>query len=229
MPDPVFSAEDRVDNDALPPELVGKTPKEIAQYYQRQNQILANQLEISQRQTPPARKETPTVPEEKFDIFNDAEGSVDRKVNKRVSEALANASSVIAPGVIGGIKVSMSTAHAKDWSKFGAEVEKRMAKFSAEGQMNPEFWESTYLLVKGEMADKMIEEAVNTARNPIERPTPKGQEPPAPRALDDAEKIVAGKFGMSAEKYRTASDRLDNEGGMLPFTLDSKTPKRKAS
>lgn len=227
MPDPVFSAEDRVDNDALPPELVGKTPKEIAQYYQRQNQILADQLERTQRAAPP-KKETPAPAEEKFDIFNDAEGSVDRRVKKQVNEALASASSMIAPGVIGGIRVSMSTTH-KDWAKFGSEVEKRMSKFSAEGQMNPEFWESTYLLVKGENADKLVEEAVNTARNPIERPTAKGQEPAAPRALDDQEKVIAGKFGMSAEKYRTAADRLDNEGGMLPFTLDSKNPKRKAS
>ncbi len=226
MPDPVFSAEDRVDNDALPPELVGKTPKEIAQYYQRQNQILADQLERTQRAVPP--KKEPVVTEEKFDIFNDAEGSVDRRVKKQVNEALANASSMIAPGVIGGIRVSMSSSH-KDWTKFGSEVEKRMAKFSAEGQMNPEFWESTYLLVKGENADKLVEEAVNTARNPIERPTAKGQEPPAPRALDDQEKVIAGKFGMSAEKYRTAADRLDSEGGMLPFTLDSKNPKRNAS
>ena len=94
MPDPVFTADDRVDNDALPPELVGKTPKQIAEYYNRQNQILADQLDRAQRTPTPAP--APEKKEVKFDIFNDAEGSVDRKVNERVNEALKSATGVIA-------------------------------------------------------------------------------------------------------------------------------------
>lgn len=228
-PDGEPSATPLVDYSALPVELRGKTTVEIAAFYNRREEILKDQMDRMQRTPPAAEKPKAEAKKVEFDIFNDAEGSVDRKVSERVTEALGNATAHVAPAVIAANKLGMSNDH-KDWAKFSKEVEKRMAGFTAESQMNPAFWESTYLLVKGENADRMVEEAVNSARNPTERPTPPGQAPPSPRALDDDEKTVARKFGMSAEKYRTASDRLDSDRGSLPMTLDNMTtPKRKAS
>lgn len=222
MPDPVFSAEDRVDNEALPPELVGKTPKEIAQYYQRREQIMLDRID---RTPPPStKKEIPAEPA--FDIFNDPKGSVDRTVVARVNEALSSATATVAPAVIASCKIAMSNNH-QDWGKYKAEVERTMATFSPDAQMNPDYWENTYLLAKGKNADKAIEEAVNQARNPVERPTPKGEDPPKPRSLSDQERIIALRFGDTDAEYVAASARYETTDGLLPFTMDTERKKRK--
>ncbi len=232
MADSVFTADDRVDDDALPPELVGKSAKEVALYYQRQKEILTDQLDQARR-TPPAREEKPKPTEVKFDIFNDAEGSVNRVVNDRVNEALSNASAVIAPGVIGGIKVSMSTKY-KDWNRFGAEIEKRMNGFTQEGQMNPVNWDYTYKIVKGENADTLIAEAENRVRNPVERSTPPGATPPKPRALTKEESDIAVNLDVPVESYLAAAERLESDGrgrfsGPIGLTISNQTRRKKAS
>lgn len=232
MPDEVVTP--LVDESALPPELRGKTTVEIQQYYARREQILADQVDRLQR-IPPKKEDPPIKPNEmKFDIFNDAEASVERKVNERVNEALTNATNVIGPGVIAGCKLAMANAHPKDWSRFAAEVDKRMKGFTADGQMNPEFWESTYKLVKGEMADTLVAEAETRTKNPVERPTPVGDAPAKPRELSERERTIATKFGMSNEQYVNAAKRLDTDEngrswGDLPFTLDSERTAKKAS
>jgi hypothetical protein len=116
-----------------------------------------------------------------------------------------------------------------DWPRFAGEVDKRMMAMTPEAQMNPQYWEITYLTVKGEVADKLVAEGVTEALkardNPVERPTPKGTEPAKPKELSDDERRVAGKFGMGVDSYRKAADRYDSEEGRLPLTLDSKKPK----
>jgi hypothetical protein len=223
MPDEsVFSKEDLVDNDALPPELVGKTPKEIAQFYARREQIL---IDRAQR-TPPERENQPPAKEEKFDIFNDAENSVTRIASREANEAVSRVANVAAPAVIASCRMLMKENHS-DWAKIGPEVEKRMKGFTAEGQMNPDFWENTYKIVKGEMSDRLVEEAVQRAKNPVERSHPPSADPPAPRALTADELKYAGNFKMSAEQYRAAAERYESTDGTLPFTLDSAKPKQK--
>lgn len=218
MPDPVIGKDDAVDDSALPPELQGKSAADIAAYYQRREAVLLDRIN---RVPPPEKKE----PEEKFDIFNDAEGSVDRLVTKKVSAAVDAVSTAAQPSLINAARITVREKH-PDFNEFEAEITKRMKTMSAEAQMNPEFWDLTYKVVKGENTDRLVEKARKEA-SIVEKPTPPGTPPPKPRELSDDEKSVAAKMGISHDKYRDSASRYEETDGKFPITTDSRNPKQK--
>jgi len=229
-PDPIFDKSDRTAlEDDLPPELKGKTPKEIHDYYKRREEILLERSRHTAPPPPPPRREEP-VADEKIDIFGDPTGSINRVVDRKVNEQMNRIASTAAPAIINSCRLTLRERHA-DYPRFAQEIERRMASFTAEGQMNPEYWEITYKTVKGELADTLVTEALEDDRkrreNPVERPTPPGQKPPQPKDLSDEERKVAKKFGMTDEDYRNAQERYDREDGRLPFTMDTRLPRRK--
>lgn len=235
--EPIFGKPDPAATDNLPPELKGKTPQEIAAYYQRRESVLREQLRTAPKAEP--KKEDPK-PAAKIDIFGgDADGSIRNVVSEQVREEVRRVAGVAQPGIIAGCRTAMRDAHPDLWPKIGAIVEERMAQMAPEAQMNPQYWEFTFAIVKGEHTDKLVTEArederrkaaeAAAAANPVERPTPKGGEPPKPRELSDGEKTIATKFGKSNEEYRKAAELYDSEDGKLPFTYDSKKPRAKGS
>lgn len=225
--DPIFDKSDTAVIDELPAELQGKTPQEVAAYYQRREQIL---LERS-RPKAPAKEEI--IVDDKIDLFNDPSGSVNRVVDRKVGEAMNRMAATGAPAIINSCKISLKDAHPADYARFISEVEKRMSGMSVEAQMNPQYWELTYTTVKGEVADKLVEEARVQERakrdNPVEKGSTPGEKPPKPRELSEEEKVVARKFSIDNETYRTAADRYESTDGKLPFTFDSRLPKKRKS
>src|ERR1700751_4726665 len=90
MASPVFGPGDRVanpppNNEGLPAELVGKSPGEIARYYQERENTLRAELDAR----PPARRVTP-LPEPpaptNAEFWNDPNAAVDRKLAKALTK-----------------------------------------------------------------------------------------------------------------------------------------------
>src|SRR5215831_19959526 len=217
--------------DELPPELKGKTPKEIIQHYERREALMQERLQRQQREQIPPAKETPV--DDKIDMFNDPAGSVDRVVTRKVNERMnafeQRVSQNAAPAIINSCRLALRDRY-PDYMRYAKEIDKRMATFTPEAQMNPEYWDYTYKLVKADAVDALVSEARADERaklNPVERSTPPGQKPPAPRELSDEEKSVAGKFGLSHEDYRAAAERYESTDGRLPITLDNRGRRRK--
>jgi|SRR5215831_7768259 len=217
--DPIFSKNDTPGSN-LPPELQGKSAEEVAAYFQRREQILQDRLRAPK---PPAPEKKDT----KFDMFGDPEGSVRRVVTNEVTEQVQRVTKVATPALVNACKITVRDAH-PDYLRFAAEIEKRMSGMTPDAQCNPDYWEMTYKMVRGEQADKLMEEAraaERAAMNPVERPTPKGSEAPKPRDLTEEELKIARKFGMTKEEYREAADRYDQTDGRLPLTLDNARPR----
>jgi len=233
MAEAIFDKADRTaisDDENLPPELKGKTPREIMEHYERREALMQERLQ-RQQQTPPARKDEPA--DDKIDMFNDPAGSVDRVVTRKVNERMnafeQRVSQNAAPAIINSCRLALRDRY-PDYMRYAKEIDRRMATFTPEAQMNPEYWDYTYKLVKADAVDALVSEARADERaklNPVERSTPPGQKPPAPRELSDLEKTVAGKFGMSSEEYRTAAERYDATDGVLPLTTDNRNKRRR--
>jgi len=233
MAEAIFDKADRTaisDDDHLPAELKGKTPREIMEHYERREALMQERLQ-RQQQTPPPRKDEPV--DDKIDMFNDPAGSVDRVVTRKVNERMnafeQRVSQNAAPAIINSCRLALRDRY-PDYMRYAKEIDKRMATFTPEAQMNPEYWDYTYKLVKADAVDALVSEARADERaklNPVERSTPPGQKPPAPRELSDEEKSVAGKFGLSHEDYRAAAERYESTDGRLPITLDNRGRRRK--
>lgn len=230
--DPIFSKSDDPTK-TLPPELAGKSPEDIAAYYQRRESVI---LERSRTAIAEASRSTEKKPaeksEEKFDLFNDPKGSIQRVVTDSVNEAANRVNSVISPAIINACKVTMKDRH-PDWNRWSQEVSDAMERMSPDRRMNPDMWEIAYTNVKGRHADEIANEAVENERkrmNPVEKSTPKGGDPPKPRELSAEEKDIARKLEVSPEQFREAAERYESTDGALPMTYDSRNPrKRKAS
>src|SRR5262249_22044097 len=159
--------------------------KEIHEYYQRREEIL---LERNRHQPPP-KPETPPA-EDKIDVFGDADGSIRRVVDRRVKEEIERVANTATPALVNSCRIGMRDRY-PDYARFSKEVEKRMSTMTPDAQMNPDYWEYTYKIVKGEQVETIVQEAREDERkkqNPVERPTPPGTPPPAPRQLTDEEK-----------------------------------------
>ena len=232
MAEPIYDKADlEAIQDDLPAELKGKSPKEIIAHYERREALLNERARRAEARTTPPAKEEP--PDDNIDLYNDPKGSiqrvVDRKVNERMNAFEQRVSQNAAPAIINSCRLALRDRY-PDYMRYAAEIDKRMATFSPEAQMNSEYWDYTYKIVRGEQLEQRVEEARADERaksNPVERSTPAQTKPPKPRELSDEEKEIAGKFGMSNDQYREASDRYIAEDGRLPITMDNRNRRRK--
>jgi hypothetical protein len=228
--DPIYSKADQPGAGALPPELEGKSTADVAAYYKRREEIiLARARELVNRPVErPPEKPPEKEPEQKFDLFADPKGSIERTVRPLVQTAADRAMAQITPALVNSCKVTMASNH-RDWSRWAGEVEHMMGGFTDDRKTDPANWEIAYRQVKGMHADELQEEArVNALKkpeNPVERSTPKGQDAPQPKVLSPEEKKVAFFFNISEDQYRTAAERYDSTDGALPITYDDRKPR----
>lgn len=232
---PIYSTEDSPTKAKLPPELQGKSPEEIANYYQRREEILierANRV-VQQAPPPPPPKPTPPPPpDEKIDLFGDPTGSVKRVVAREVDERGEQFVQAVAPGIILSCKTLLRERYPDYYGEFIQETEGLMQRMNSANQMNPAYWEMTFKNVMathlGTIVSKAEERGRESMKPPaVERPTPPGAAPPRPKELTEEEKLVAKKFQMENADYRTAATRYDETEGLLPFTYDTKKPRKK--
>ena len=230
--DPIYSKADQpaAAVSTLPPELQGKSPDEIAAYYQRREQIILTRARELTQRPPEKSAEKPVEKDEKFDLFGDPKGSIERTVKPLVADARDQAMRSLAPALVNSCKIAMASHH-KDWSRWSAEVEGMMTGFSEDRKTDPANWEIAYRQVKGLHADELADEAATEARkkveNPVEKSTPKGGDAPKPHTLSEEEKGIARKFDLTDDRYREAAARYEDTEGALPLTFDSRKPRKR--
>ena len=221
----VIDGGDRVTDDStLPAELRGKSPAEIVAYFGRREGLLQDELRTVKQKQTPAPKATPESADVKIDVFGDADRTIKQVIDSRVNDAVGRITTAAVPSLVAACRAECAAKH-PDFAKFADEIDATMKGFDANGQITPLFWESTYNMIKGKRYDADLATAVASARNPVERTTPRQNDPPKPRQLSADERTVAAKFTMSDEEYAKAADRWESNEGRMPFTLSTKKKK----
>lgn len=236
---PVFGAGDRVDPPApgggggsgLPAELQGKTPAEIVAYYQERERNLRAEL-APPLPNPPAGPAPPAGPTN-ADFFSRPVDSTERVIQAKAltREEWDRTTASLRPSLIWLAKRQVMERH-PDFSRVSAKVEE-IAKQMPEWQhTDPVLWETIYTQAKGLEYDRLSAE--DRTRPPVitgEPGNPGAGAAPVPQDLSQVTlpglkpyqtaAHVVDKLGITPDQYRK-SDKILQDDGMLPLTLDTR-------
>lgn len=207
MAEPVFNVEDRVPlatNDAdLPPELRGKSPVEIAKFYQhRENQIkeLAKKAIQANQPAPTTTTTTTQVRPITVEETEAARGTLTENAKRLASEGK------------------------EFWKRLLPDIEKVMANCKPEDRTNWQVWETCYFTLAGQnaalLAAEKAQQAAEAARIASERPNPatEQQAPPPPLPAIVVSKVLPG-LDITEEQYRTAEKQMAATPQTFPLTF----------
>ena len=211
MPDTTYKEEDYA---GLPTELNGKSPAEIAAYYERKAVERpppaappANPLEAAPRNLTTA------------DLYADPAKAIASVAPTREELASVN------PTLIAAAELVAKSKHS-DWDNFETEIKGIMASCSPEGQRDAQMWETAYYNVKGHKTDDLVKAAAVVASAPGgETPTPAGLLPPKeeglkfPQGMETKGETMLVGLDVSREGYLTAQQKI--EQGAWPLTMDN--------
>ena len=211
MPDPMFTIEERSSQsaDGLPAELQGKSPADIAKYYQNRERQIIDKAKDAIRASG-----TPLPPPTRVTMERATETTVPAGELDGARATLRETA-----------KQAAKNRNNKYWSRFESDIETVMAKMGTEQQCDFNYWEAVYHNLVGQNKDKLENEereaATTAARLVSERPAG-GLETPIPDQPLPA--VVTGKIcpglEISEKQYRTASEKMSS--GVWPLTFDSK-------
>lgn len=222
MADPVFSAEDRVNDPTLPPELVGKSPAEIAKFYQQREATLvkrANDALRAASDNPPRSSVTITQP-------------TDRSPNQPAPSTpitRADAEALVSPARETLVQSARMVASNNKpfWAKYSTEIEQVMSNLPVEERMQSQTWETAYYSVVGLHAQEIEAAAKQSAAIAAEPPA--AAPTPAPTPVDLTKLIhpesgktavdVCNGLNISQDSYRESMTRIDK--GVWPLTRDN--------
>jgi hypothetical protein len=239
MGSPVFGAVDRVGDpgggDGLPAELKGKTPAEIAAFYQQRENTLRAELDAR----PPASVTPPPAPPPQptnTEFWNDPNASVDRKIAATaVSKAEFERLTTAAQRAMIWAAKSMCKENHKDFHRIEKEIDTIMSRVPEFGQTDPSMWETVYIQAKGFAHDRLAAE--DRANPPVMSAEPGNPGSTAPPVAADLYKVtipgvskdgtvksagrVADMLGITHDAYRKADKELQGDG-LLPLTIDNR-------
>jgi hypothetical protein len=241
MPEPTFDGRDRVPEGAgLPPELQGKTPEQIAQYYQDREQRLLNDhqvelLKVKRQAQPPSTPEParaePTFAEPTAEDYWKDPAKATKVVATKVASDLAKqyeaSSEPMRRNLVATAELLTERKFAgrKDaagrplFERFHEEITRYMSAFQPSAQADPLSWETAFIYVIGTHAEELQAEAARP-RTSISEPVSGGiVEPAKPIELSLDEKRVAFNLGMSEDKFKKGKELL--EGNKWPMTFSN--------
>jgi hypothetical protein len=217
------------DYEGVPDELKGKTPSEIAAFYQdretRMTQRMDEMVRNNQAQNlaepppppPPPANNTPSP----TDWWNNP-GEAVKKV--AVTREEFNAAALSVQRNMIEVAQMLAAKRFGDWPKWENEVMKVMNTLQPHMRTDPEQWVTAYYYVKGHNYDKGVQEAVvNATRLATESPSPTPSEPVMPKELTKEQKYVANGLGLSEDKYRQGVKNQAED--KWPITFDSRKRK----
>lgn len=230
MPEPIFNEGDRVPPDKLPPELEGKSPLEIAQFYQgREREIIENARTLitkaaagSHSEPPPVAPPPPKVTITKEEWWNDPQKAAekllsDRGVTKETFDRLAGS----AQATIIAMAEKLASDGKADWPRFASQIKAVMSRMDAPSQTDPEQWNTAYFAIRGQNTDALIREAKEETRKVLTEPVNAPPDTPAaPRDLNPLEEKVISGLDISADMYRQGEKRMNE--GIWPMTTDNR-------
>jgi hypothetical protein len=218
VPDPVFTPSDAVSQPpsggALPAELQGKSPEQVAAYYQ--DQIRQRDAAASAASTPVAQN-----PPSTSDFWFDPARATAQAVQAHApSKEQFNQLNEVAKR---GLKLTAKNAVREkysDFARFADDIEKMVGMLPELQQCDPIFWETVYYQVKGIRADELVKEADQKARMPVEPVNPAASTPTTPVELTSTQRKIAENLGLGDEGYRKAQERMDKQE--WPLTMDNR-------
>jgi hypothetical protein len=202
----------------LPAELQGKTPGEIAAFYQQRERQLRAQMD--ERNTPPAA--TPPAPAlavepSAAEFWTDPIGTVKKTTVSR--EEFNTAAIAVQRSLVKVAKMAIQQAHA-DWPRWSKDIENLMSTYPLHLQADEQQWETAYVYIKGLNFDK--EAALRPAGSSGgEAPSPSPTPAPKPEELSREQANVVDRMGLSKEKYFKARDGLAS-GNWPGMTFDTR-------
>ncbi len=207
MPDTTFKEEDYA---GLPTELNGKSPAEIAAYYESK----ATERSPTQPPTnPPNGKLTAA------DLYTDPAAAIARVAPTREELASSNTTLIEAAELVAKSKHP-------DWDDFAADVKTIMAKCTPEAQRDSQMWETAYYNIKGHKTDELVKAAATAPNAPGgEPPTAPGAPAPAeeglrfPEGMETKGKALLEGLDVSRDGYLSARKRI--EQGEWPLTMSN--------
>lgn len=230
--DPAFGDVDRVidgvppsgDDSSLPAELRGKTPAQIAKYYQDREQ--GYQAEITELRRAPAVVAQPVItPKAKVtaqEFWNDPVASAERiGEDKYVSKGEFNATLAnAADTLIQSAKNVVRSENLEMWDRYVNEVEGIMNKLPPESRSNASMWRTALTQVVGVHARELMAEATARAKAPAGEPVSAGiTSPELPKELTKEQAYVAEHLGLSKDQYLKGSERIATNS--WPLTMSN--------
>jgi hypothetical protein len=234
MPDPVFDPAERVppnNGGGLPSELQGRTPQQIAMYYQdRERTILANaQTAIanasagSRNEPPPPARESRQPTGEDFE--RDPLGTTREMINR---ESVSRNEWNQMTGAVRQNLIDTAKDRARQGKKYWARLDPIITGMTQNvglEALDTNFWETAYNAALGAnlgviQAEEQAAEAA--ARSSAEPPSGGATPPMPPRILTADEMRVVNGLGITTETYRKGEENMRNN--KFPLTLDNRRP-----
>lgn len=224
---------------ALPRELEGKTPEEIAAYYEdkleTQKQFFNDTLTSFEERTtkevipssePPAPKvpstgeflANPTAETQKLIQQHGVSKEEFTRMTAQVQDHLVYTAKQMAKDQLQ--REAAKNGDTFDWEKIETVLNDVASKTDKASLANPQMWVTMYYYNRGVIANTLRKEAVTRALAPAESTTPGAPSTELPAELTFEEETVAAGMGISAKTYREAQANMKES--KLPLTMDSR-------
>lgn len=221
----------------LPEELKGKTPEEVAAYYQS---LLTTQKDTYEAalQTlnpgggdPPPAGGDPPPRMSMSDFLSDPQkhtkdlinqSSVSREEFNAITKAQQdNFIWMAKQRTMEEVKAEVEALGGTFvWPRFDADIKKIVDACEPFQQTQTGTWKAAYYFVVGQRQPSLTKEAVTAATLPAEPVNAGGNEPSTPKPLSPEERTVAEGLGLTEDTFRKGKERMT--GQKFPLTMDNR-------
>jgi len=200
MPEPIFSAEDRIDGQPPSSDAAARVAALEAENEQLKKDLFKAKAQDPPPNAPPAPPAPPTGKEFWTDPINTSQ-KVARETFMQLAQPMQAA-------LINAARMACKEAH-PDFDQFKETMQTLLDKMDRWLWTDPVTWETCYTHARGLDFEKGVAAAEARARRPIgEPPTPPGTPPPTPRTLGDIEMQVCAGLEISPETYLKHEERM---------------------
>lgn len=222
---PLFSPEERVSQDppvsALPENLKGKSPEEVAQFYQQRETHLQLQLNEAQRRpAQPAVEPVRPVAPSSADFWSDPAKAVEAAIRAGAPDRneFDRASAFVQTNMVEVAKLITHQKHS-DFDKFSGEIQTLINRCDPWMRADFNTWETAYNYIRGSHVDQLVSDATARATMGAEPVNPSSVEPAKPRVVTAEEKYVCERLGISDDQYNTAVNNM--AASRWPLTMSN--------
>lgn len=217
MPDPVFTTDDHVPPEGTP-DFTGKSPQEVAAYYQQRERVL---LQRAQTAIASAGAGAPSSEDFESDPLSATQRLIaSQSVSRQEFNQLTQAAQAT---MIAAAKREASEGKPY-WKRLSAAIDQITAGADPLAKLDASFWELAYNTALGQnfAAIQQEERAAAEAalRVTAEPPSGGSTPPPTPRALSPKELAICEGLGITPDQFRRGEENIRTN--TFPVTLDNR-------